>query len=315
LPGVSVPLALKAGVVFGGRFKLQCALGSGDEGGVWQAEDLGLKRMVTLKLLPEVICRDPDALADLKAVAHRSSALVHANIARTYELVEAEAIAAVALEYVDGKSLTQLRLEKPQHAFEAKELTPWMRSLCEALEYAYRRMNLVHGGLRSDNLLVNTGGQLKLTGFGLAGRIKRWLARLGAGPGYGDGPASHGSVRPAGTEPAVSDDVYGVGSILYELLTGTTPFEGENYVTSPAQVKPAPCMAERRADRGINGEVIPAHWEQTVAACLARDPARRPGSPAELAARWAGLPLEPLAPPVERLTAPVRPLHPSEGSG
>jgi serine/threonine protein kinase len=279
------PLALKHGSRFGGRFKLHRALGSGDEGGVWLATDERLNRPVTLKLLPETICGDPGALAELREIVGRSSELAHANIARTYEFVEAERIAGVVLEYVDGQSLTQLRLERPRQVFEVNDLTAWVQSLCGALEYAHGRMNLVHGGLRPDNVLVDVAGQLKLTGFGLAGRIKKWLARLG--PGSGTTLASAHTAQPAGTEPAVSDDVYGTGAILYELLTGTAPFESP-YPPEKGGKEPVTSMADRRAQRGTTGEPIPAVWEQTVAACLAGDPAQRPQSAGELAARLAG---------------------------
>jgi serine/threonine protein kinase len=279
------PLALKHGSRFAGRFKLHRALGSGDEGGVWLATDERLNRPVTLKLLPETICGDPGALAELREIVGRSSELVHANIARTYEFVEAEQIAGVVLEYVDGESLTQLRLERPQQIFEVDDLTAWVQSLCGALEYAHGQMNLVHGGLRPDNVLVDAAGQLKLTGFGLAGRIKKWLARLG--PGSETIPASAHTAQAAEAEPAVSDDVYGTGTVLYELLTGTAPCES-GYPPAMGRKEPVTPMADRRAQRDIKGEPIPVAWEQTVAACLAGDPAQRPQSAGELAARLAG---------------------------
>jgi eukaryotic-like serine/threonine-protein kinase len=281
----SDPPALKHGSRFADRFKLRRALGSGDEGGVWLATDERLNRPVTLKLLPEAICDHPGALAELREIVRRSSELVHANIARTYEFVEAEQVAGVVLEYVDGESLTQLRLERPQQVFEVNGLTGWVRSLCDALEYAHDRMNLVHGGLRPDNVLVDAAGRLRLPGFGLAGRIKKWLARLGAGTAAAPGSAQ--AAQPAPREPSVSDDVYGVGGIVYELLTGTAPFETA-YHPEIGDNAPLASMAGRRAQRAIKGEPIPAAWEQTVAACLAEDPAQRPQCAAELAARLAG---------------------------
>lgn len=279
------PPALKYGSRFAGRFKLRRALGSGDEGGVWLATDERLNRPVTLKLLPETICGNPGALAELREIVRRSRELVHAHIARTYEFVEAEQVAGLVLEYVDGQSLTQLRLERPQQIFEVNDLTAWIRSLCEALEYAHGRMNLVHGGLRPDNVLVDAAGQLKLTGFGLAGRIRKWLGRLRAGSA--PTPVSAPAAQPVKTEPAVSDDVCGVGAIVYELLTGTAPFDTA-YYPEMGDSAPLASMADRRAQRGIKSEPIPVTWEQMVAACLAGDPVQRPQSAAELRARLAG---------------------------
>ena len=279
------PPALKHGATFAGRFKLDRALGSGDEGGVWLATDERLNRPVTLKLLPEVICGHPGALAELREVVRRSSELAHANIAHTYEFVEADQIAAAVLEYVDGESLTQLRLERPRQIFEANDLVAWIRSLCGALEYAHGQMNLVHGGLRPDNVLVDTAGQLKLTGFGLAGRIKKWLARLG--PGSKPTLASAPGAQPVEPELTVSDDLYGAGAIVYELLTGTAPFEG-GYHAAEEDEKALTPMTDCRAQRGIKGEPIPVAWEKAMASCLARDPAQRPYSAADLVARLAG---------------------------
>jgi hypothetical protein len=279
------PRVLGPGAGFSDRFILQRALGSGDEGGVWLAEDRRLNRKIALKLLPGAICRHPGALAGLKEFIHRSNGLVHRHIAGTYDFVVAGEIAAVTLEFVEGKTLTQLRGEQPGQVFEASDLTGWVSSLCEALEYAHVEKRLVHGGLRPDNLLVDAGGRLKLTGFGLAGQIKKWLWRLGSRSERDLRGWAGGVSEALEAEPSVSDDVFGVGATLYELLTGTAPFETGGG-TGRKQLSPS--MTERRATLAIKGRAIPPAWEETVAACLAGDPVRRPQTVGESAIRLAG---------------------------
>ncbi|HEY0793176.1 MAG TPA: protein kinase [Chthoniobacterales bacterium] len=277
---------MKAGDSFGDRFILQSVLGSGDEGGVWLAEDRQRKRKVVLKLLPAVISRHPQALAELKDTTHRSSGLVHRHIARTHEFVVAGDIAGVVLEFVEGKTMTQLRGEQPQGVFEPGDLAGWLPSLCGALEYAHLERNLVHGGLRPDNLLIDTGGRLKLTGFGLAGQIKKWLCRLGSGwPGEGGAGSGNG---PAVQEPAVSDDVFGVAATVYELLTGTAAF-GAGGDPGSGKKEAVPSISQRRTALGISGQAIAPAWEETVAACLVREPAGGPRTVGELARRLGGV--------------------------
>ncbi len=277
----SASAGLRHGDIFAGRYWLNRGLGSGDEGGVWLAEDLSLQRWIAVKLLPEAICGHPAALAELEAATRRSAELRHRHLAQTYDFVRTGALAAFTMEYVDGETLTQLRLEQPGIVFEAKQVGEWMQAICAALEYAHGQGQggLVHGGLRPDNVMVDAAGRLKLVGFGLAGPIRKWLARLT--PAAGD-PAAETHVAPADATPA--DDVRGAVRLLYELLTGAAPSApavlegGENLsLLSP--------MAARRADRGIRGEPIPEPWERAVADCLGSDPTRRLRSARELAAR------------------------------
>jgi serine/threonine protein kinase len=279
------PSPIKSGAILFGHFKLQRALGSGGEGGMWLADDQRQNLAVALWFLPESLCRDPGARADLQELSLRSGELIHPNIACTYQCLEEGDLIAVAMEYVEGKSLTQLRLEKPQRIFEVKELKGWVRCLCEALTYAHEQMHLVHGGVEPETLLVNVGGQLKLTCFGLEGRVKAWLIRLRRDSQREGLTASGEPAQLLEVDPTVGDDVHGVGATLYELLTGTPPFEGEEVGLEPRVRKPVGSLAQRRTELGIGGEAIPATWEQTVAACLAEDPTQRPQSVREVSKR------------------------------
>lgn len=186
------------------------------------------------------------------------------------------------MEYVDGSSLSDVRAEKRAKCFAVSELAPWVTSLCDALAYAHDSVGVIHGNLKPTNLMVNKGFELKVTGFGVAGSRNDVFSDLMA-PACGR--INYMSPQQlAGGEPTVTDDIYAVGATLYELLSSQSPFFGQDVPAQVGQVTP-PSVAERREHLGIAGEAVPRHWEETIAACLAKDPDDRPQSLVELARR------------------------------
>ncbi len=263
------------------RMTLQNVLGRGRMGLVWLARDERLENLVALKIIPESICLEPKAIAALKDAALRSLVLTHPNIARTFDFVEDGRTAAVSMEYVDGSTLEHSRLQKRAKCFAVSELAPWVTSLCDALAYAHDSAGLVHGDLKPSNLMVNNRLALKVTDFGI-GAAMREAMKGGAATS-----ATLGFLSPqqlAGETPTPADDVYALGATLYELLSSKPPFYGSNVASQVRELTPPP-VAERRTKLGIAGEAIPKHWEETIAACLAKNPADRPQSPVEIARR------------------------------
>src|SRR6187431_2499584 len=106
------------------RFTLQDVLGRGRMGLVWLARDDRLKRMVALKLVPETVCVEVAAQTALKRATFRSVSLEHPNIVRTFDFMEDERTAAIAMEYIDGLTLSHLRLEKRAQCFAVSEIAP-----------------------------------------------------------------------------------------------------------------------------------------------------------------------------------------------
>ncbi len=267
------------------RYKLTRILGRGGMGVVWLARDEELERDVALKFLPEIVALDPEALADLKRETRRNLELTHPHIVRIYDFVSDGRTAAISMEYVNGASLSALKLERPGRVFDPAELKPWVEQLCTALTYAHTRAKIVHRDLKPANLMVTTEGELKITDFGIARGISDSVSRVSAQlTGSSGTPVYMSPQQMMGDKPAVADDVYAVGATLYELLTGKPPFYSGNIILQVQNKAPDPINA-RRGEHGITGAPVPRAWEETIAACLAKEPGERPASMQELAAR------------------------------
>jgi serine/threonine protein kinase len=301
-PADTVSDELKSGRLFA-CFELQRELEVGRTGTVWLAQNYGVKRQadqVALKFLPETIVQNQTALEDLKDQIHRRMALQHPNIQRVYDLVESKGRVAVQLEYLDGQSLSQLRSMKPNQVFEVRDLEKWTGELCGALEYARQETGLTDIDILPGNLIIDPVGKLKIKDVGITNCIADSMNRLSVMDEPGKTLPYRSRKRATGEKPAVSGDLYSLGALLYELLTSKPPFNGG---TSGVQIgeKLTPSMNKRRAELGIAGEAIPENWEETVAACLAKDPFRRPQTASEVEKR-----LENTGNPVPNAQPPAR---------
>ena len=267
-----------------GRFTLQKVLGRGGMGVVWLAKDERLDRLVALKLVPESVSFDASAQEDLKRETRKSLLLTHPNIVRIFDFVEDEHSAAISMEYVDGATLSSLRVRKPNKCFEVEEIAPWVTSLCDALSYAHRSANLVHRDLKPANLMVNSRSELKITDFGIACTLRDSMSYVSVRTS--SGTLNYMSPQQLlGEDPSHSDDIYAVGATLYEMLSSKPPFYGGDVASQVREVI-APTISQRRAKLGIKGAPIPKQWEETIAACLAKEPEKRPRTAADIARRF-----------------------------
>ena len=266
-----------------GRFTLQKVLGRGGMGVVWLARDERLDRLVALKLVPESVTFDASAQEDLKRETRKSLLLTHPNIVRIFDFVEDEHSAAISMEYVDGATLSSLRVKKPNKCFEVEEIAPWVISLCDALSYAHQSAGMVHRDLKPANLMVNSRGELKITDFGIACTLRDSMSYVSVRTS--SGTLNYMSPQQLlGEDPSASDDIYAVGATLYEMLSSKPPFYGGDVASQVREVV-APTIFQRRAKFGIKGGSIPKQWEETIAACLAKEPDQRPRTPADVARR------------------------------
>ncbi len=287
---------LSAGRQVFGRYVLVGEVGRGGMGVVWRARDEELEREIALKFLPEVVAGDAEALRDLKRETKRCLELTHPHIVRVYDFVAEAPTAAIAMELINGESLGRRKARAADGCLPVGELAPLVVQLCEALDYAHWHAKVVHRDLKPANLLVTKEGQLKVSDFGIARSLSDTHTRLTGRVGNTSGTLAFMSPQQMlGGDPAASDDIYALGATLYDLLSGKPPFHSGDLPSQIRDVLPKP-LNERRAAAGL--PPVPKVWEDTVGACLSKDPKQRPRSAGEVARRLglaegsAALPLE-----------------------
>src|SRR5437870_270396 len=267
-----------------GRYTLIKILGRGGMGIVWLAHDEELEREVALKFLPALIIHDRALLSDLKRETRRSLELTHKNIVRIYDFVDNERSACISMEYIDGETLSNLRAEKEQKVFEPDQIAPWTSQLCDALDYAHNYARIIHRDLKPANLMVNQRGELKVSDFGIARSLGDSMSVITMAGGRSGTLVYMGPQQLEGKRGTHLDDIYSLGATLYDLLTSKPPFYSGN-IDRQIHERVPPSMTERRKDLNIEPASVPAIWEQLVAACLQKDPGKRPQSTAEVANR------------------------------
>src|SRR6266496_3474297 len=283
-PGCLLETALDAagGQIVFGRYKLIKVLGRGGMGIVWLARDQELERDVALKFLPDLMIQDRALLDQLKRETKRCLELTHPHIVRIHDFVHDESSGCISMEYVDGETLSNLRAGKEQRVFEPDEIAGWIAQLCEALDYAHNRARVIHRDLKPANLMVNQRGDLKVADFGIARSLADSATRLTAEQGRSGTLVYMSPQQLSGERGTHVDDIYSLGVTIYELLTSKPPFYSGNIDRQICE-RIALSMTERRKELDIEPALVPKVWEDAVAACLAKDPSRRPQSAAEVA--------------------------------
>lgn len=260
------------------RYKLDRVLGRGGMGVVWLADDQKLERPVALKFLPSLIGLDPAAVKELKTETRRGLELSHPHIVRIYDFVDDDDAAAISMEFVDGKTLSELRLANEGGVFTTGEVSKWLLGVCDALDYAHFQRKVVHRDLKPANIMLTTRDAVaKIADFGIARSLSDTMSRLSVANAGASGTLPYMSPQQAmGERPLPTDDVYSLGATLYELFTGKPPFYRGDL---PMQInsKVPPTVAERRQELDVKAaEELPKLWEDAIASCLSKDPTQRP---------------------------------------
>ena len=265
------------------HFRVLRKLGAGGMGEVFLAEDTRLNRKVALKLLPEGLLADPEIRRRFSQEARAVSALNHPQIVTIYDIGASQDRDFIAMEYVDGQTLRELLAAGPLEVRRAFDLLAQAASGLAAAHEA----GIVHRDVKPENLMVNRNGQLKIMDFGLAKVVERQTAPLlqssiatvadtprataGTGTGVILGTVSYMSPEQAQGRPVDHrTDVFSLGLVLYEALTGARPFSGKSAVeTLHAIINEEPVSAIERNPR------VPPHALEILAKALAKDPAER----------------------------------------
>lgn len=293
--------------LFDSRYRLKGEIGQGGMAVVYRAQDERLGRPVAIKRMRAQLAADPTFLARFRREAQAVANLSHPNLAAVYDSGEVNGIPYIAMEYVDGDNLkTRIAAEAP---FSPEKAVNLMIQVCEGVGAAHRA-GLVHRDLKPQNILLTRGGQAKVADFGIARSLSASVSSTQTGQVWGTAQyiapeqASGQPVRPA-------TDVYSLGIILYELLTGRLPFEGDNALALAMQH----LQAEPRPLRQFN-PALPVGLEAIVAKAMAKRPdARYPDADAlgsalkayqRLGEQMTGpIPVAPRAPAV---ASPARPV-------
>ncbi len=210
-------------------------LGAGGMGEVYRATDTKLNRQVAIKVLPEAYASDPDRVARFHREAQAVAALNHPNIAAIYDLAESDGTKFLVLELIEGETLADRLRRGPVPVEEALAI---VKQILEALEVAHEK-GICHRDLKPANVKLTPDGVVKVLDFGLAKFLQSspsvanlthspTLSVAGTYPGVILGTAGYMSPEQAkGYEADQRSDIFSVGCILYELLTGRQAFEGE----------------------------------------------------------------------------------------
>jgi tetratricopeptide (TPR) repeat protein len=244
-------------------------------GVVYKARHLGLNRLVALKMISAGAQATLEQRARFHLEAEALASLQHPHIVQVYEVGEHEHRPYLALEFVDGSSLDARRAGNPQVPRQAAQL---VETLARAMHCAHQR-GIIHRDLKPANVLLDRDGMPKITDFGLAKRLGDESSRTHTGvvmgtPSYMAPEQAAGKIKEIG--PLA--DVYALGAILYDLLTGRPPFAGTTVLETLLQVQFVEPVAPTRLR-----PKIPRDLETICLKCLQKEPHQRYASAADLA--------------------------------
>jgi tetratricopeptide (TPR) repeat protein len=256
---------LQVGDVLGGRYEILQMLGQGGMGAVYKALDREVDRFVALKLIRPELASNPSILARFKQELVLSQQVTHRNVIRIYDLGDADGLKFITMEFVEGQDLRTLIIESTK--FSPEEAVEIVRQVCAALEAAHDA-GIIHRDLKPQNIMKDSSGRILLMDFGLARTLDSdHMTQTGALVGTMDYMSPEQAL---GKDLDQRSDLFTLGLILYELLTGATPFKAESAIAS--LVMRTQQQATRLVDVDKN---IPATLSNIVAKCLEKDVANR----------------------------------------
>jgi WD40 repeat protein len=258
-----------------GDYELLEEIARGGMGVVYRARQLSLNRIVAVKVLLHGPFSSPDFIRRFRNEAHAAASLRHPNIVAVYEIGEQGGSHFLSMEFVEGGSLAGRAAEKPLPPRRAAE---YLKTIACAVEHAHQH-GVFHRDLKPSNILLDTSGQPRVTDFGLA-KLMNGDAELTITGQVLGSPNYMAPEQAAGknSDRTAQADIYSLGAILYDLLTGRPPFEGETLPYLLARVQNDEPIPPRR----LNPDV-PLDLQTICLKCLEKEPARRYASARELA--------------------------------
>ena len=264
------------GQIIAQRYRVVALAGRGGMGEVYRAEDLTLSQVVAIKFLPEKLSQDPAALARFHSEVRIARQVSHPNVCRVFDVGDADGTLFLTMEYVDGEDLGSLvrrigRLS-PDKAAEIA------RQICAGLAAAHER-GVIHRDLKPANVMLDGAGKVRITDFGLASlaaTIQGAEARAGT-------PAYMAPEQLAGREVTTKSDIYSLGLVLYEILTGKRAFEAATLPELMKQRESGTITNPSTLIRDLDPLI-----ERVILRCLESQPDKRPNSALQVAAALPG---------------------------
>jgi serine/threonine protein kinase/tetratricopeptide (TPR) repeat protein len=278
------------------HYKVQERLGEGGMGVVYKAEDTKLKRTVALKFLPSEVMRDKDARERFIQEAQAAAALDHPNICTIYEINESEGQTFISMAFIKGQSLKEKIGSGPLKVDEALDIAI---QVAEGLQEAHEK-GIVHRDIKPGNVMLTEKGQAKITDFGLA--KLEWGTDLTKTATIMGTIAYMSPEQARGEKVDLRTDIWSLGCVLYEMLTGQRPFESTHdqvAIYTILKEMPVP-MKEIRID-------IPQKLEQVVKKCLEKDRQMRYKAMSALIGDLKSIVLKPRLPVPEKPSIAVLP--------
>ncbi|HEY2716577.1 MAG TPA: PASTA domain-containing protein [Solirubrobacterales bacterium] len=253
---------LSAGSDFDGRYRILQRIGGGGMADVYLAEDTHLQRRVALKVLHRHFAQDREFVERFRREAESAAGLSQPNIVAVYDRGEFEGTYYIAMQYVDGPTLRELI----DRGLSIEQAVAIIRQVLEAARYAHRN-GIVHRDLKPGNVIVDPEGKAMVTDFGIARAGVSDITQTGSVMGT---PHYLSPEQAQGQEVTAVSDLYSIGVILYEALTGRVPFEGESAVAiAMKQVAEVP-----QRPSSLNPRVSPA-LDAVVMRALEKEPGQR----------------------------------------
>src|SRR6516164_386539 len=285
--------------VLGDRYQLQDPIGRGGMATIYRARDLRMDRVVAVKVLREVYSTDPKFVRRFQVEAKAASALQHPNIVQVFDYGQTDGNYYIVMELVEGTDLR--RYLRSRGVLDVDRAIIIAHDVALGLGAAHRR-DIVHRDVKPQNILVGRGGSIKLTDFGIASVYKDINAERLTTTGMTLGTVQYYAPEQAqGEIVSPAADVYALGIVMYEMLTGRTPFDGDTPVAVAMQhIQDVPTSPSQ-----FNA-TIPLALEEIILRCLEKVPEMRFRDGSQLARALESLGDSGLADGV----APLTPGHP-----